>query len=228
MTTQDQRARFLYAISGVTSVTTDAASFVVAPHRGVWIPAGVAHEVQCRGNVSVRAVYIDERARNDLSAVTRVVEVSRLLRVLLVEAMRIPVEHDVNGRDGRVMALLLDEIAAAARVPMQLPMPSDRRLLRICRAILEDPARANTLDDCALIAGMCRRNFTRVFRRETSMTFSAWRQRVRLMLALTCLSGGKPVTTVAFDVGYRSPSAFTAMFRKAFGVAPTSYVAPKS
>jgi AraC-like DNA-binding protein len=47
-------------------------------------------------------------------------------------------------------------------------------------------------------------------------------------MALTRLSGGKPVTTVAFDVGYRSPSAFTAMFRKAFGVTPTSYVVPKA
>jgi AraC-like DNA-binding protein len=29
---------------------------------------------------------------------------------------------------------------------------------------------------------------------------------------------------VAFDVGYSSPSAFTAMFRRTFGVAPTRYL----
>ena len=31
------------------------------------------------------------------------------------------------------------------------------------------------------------------------------------------------VTSVAFDVGYESPSAFTAMFHRSFGVAPSRY-----
>ncbi len=68
---------------------------------------------------------------------------------------------------------------------------------------------------------MGRRTFTRMFRRETHMSFAAWRQHVRLMEALSRLATGEPVTAVAFDVGYNSPSAFTAMFRKAFGAAPT-------
>jgi AraC-like DNA-binding protein len=37
------------------------------------------------------------------------------------------------------------------------------------------------------------------------------------------LSTGQSVTAVAFDVGYSSPSAFTAMFRRAFGVPPTQF-----
>jgi len=32
------------------------------------------------------------------------------------------------------------------------------------------------------------------------------------------------VTAVAYDVGYNSPSAFTAMFRRAFGAPPTQYM----
>lgn len=219
-----KRAQFLYAIAGVTSVTTDTASFVVPPHRAVWIPSGVAHEVRCRGNVSVRTLYVDPRARSDLSDISRVLEVSRLLRVLVLEAMSVPIEYSIDGRDGRIMALILDEIALAPSVPLHVPMPQDPRLLRICRAILDDPAQADTLDDWARTAGMCRRNLTRLFLRETNTTFAAWRQRVRLMEALTRLASGESVTTVAFDVGYNSPSAFTAMFRKTFGVAPTRYL----
>jgi AraC-like DNA-binding protein len=45
------------------------------------------------------------------------------------------------------------------------------------------------------------------------------------MEALSRLAVGQPVTTVAYDVGYNSPSAFTAMFRRAFGQAPTQYLA---
>jgi AraC-like DNA-binding protein len=161
--------------------------------------------------------YVEPRARPDLSDTCRVLEVSDLLRELILEATRMPVEYDVNGRDGRVMALILDEIAAAPSVPLHVAMPQDPRLTRVCRAILADPAHADTLDDWARVAGVGRRTFTRMFRRETRMSFAAWRQHVRLMEALSRLATGEAVTAVALDVGYNSPSAFTAMFRKAFG-----------
>ena len=219
-----KRAQFLYASAGVTQVTTDRASFVVPPQRALWMPGGVPHEVHCRGHVSVRTLYVDTSARAGFSDKCHVVEVSDLLRELILEAITLPIEYDVDGRDGRVMTLLLDEIAAAPSIPLHVPMPQEPRLIRICRAILDNPAHNDTLDDWARIASMGRRTFTRMFRRETEMSFAAWRQHVRLMEALSRLATGEPVTAVAFDVGYNSPSAFTAMFRKAFGAAPTRYM----
>ena len=35
---------------------------------------------------------------------------------------------------------------------------------------------------------------------------------------------GTPVTTVAMDMGYESPSAFTAMFRRVMGKTPRHYL----
>ena len=63
----------------------------------------------------------------------------------------------------------------------------------------------------------------RPFKRETGMGVAVWRQQVRLLEALSLLSTGSPVTSVAMDVGYESPSAFCAMFQKAFGVPPSKY-----
>jgi AraC-like DNA-binding protein/mannose-6-phosphate isomerase-like protein (cupin superfamily) len=223
-----RRAQLLYATSGVASVTTDHASYVLPPQRALWIPSGVAHEVTCRGLVSLRTLYVDERVRKDLPDSCRVFEVSDLLRELVLAAFRMPIEYDENGRDGRVMSLILDEIASAPGIPLQVSMPQDPRLLRICRAILDDPAHAHTLDDWSRIAGMGRRTFTRLFRREAHMSFATWRQHVRLMEAMARLATGEPVTSVALDVGYNSPSAFTAMFRKAFGAAPTRYISEQT
>lgn len=218
------RAQLVYATAGVTVVTTDHSSFIVPPHRAVWVPAGVAHEVQCRGRVSVRTLYVDPKARPELLDVCCVFEVSDLLRELIVAATRMPIEYDVDGRDGRIMALVLDELTAAQSMPLHVTMPQDPRLVRVCRVILHEPAHADTLDDWARMAGMGRRTFTRAFRRQTRMTFATWRQRVRLLHALSRLASGEPVTTVALDVGYSGPSAFTAMFRRAFGSAPRRYM----
>lgn len=46
------------------------------------------------------------------------------------------------------------------------------------------------------------------------------------MQELSLMPAGRPVTTIAFDVGYDSPSAFSAVFRRAYGVPPSMYALP--
>lgn len=217
------RAQILYAAAGVMSVTTISSSFVIPPQRALWLPAGEAHEVSCRGAVALRTLYVDP----DLGACPnecRVFEVSDFLRALILEAATFAADYDVEGREGRIIDLLIGEVVAMPTAPLCARMPSDYRLLRVCKAILADPSDHKTLDDWAAIAGMGRRTFTRAFRRETGMGLGIWRQQVRLMDALSMLTAGRSVTSVAFEVGYESASAFTAMFHRAFGAPPSHYV----
>ena len=46
---------------------------------------------------------------------------------------------------------------------------------------------------------------------------------MRLLAALERLATGVSVTNVALDLGYDSPSAFIAMFRRALGSTPKRY-----
>lgn len=223
-----RRAQLLYARSGVMSVTTDEGCFVVPPQRAAWLPSGVAHEVSFRGHVSLRTLYIEPQAAPHLPAQCQVIEVSDLLRALILEAVDLPIEYEVQGRGGLIMALILAEIARMPVAPLYAPIPADQRLSRLCAAILNQPAREDQLEDLARAAGMSRRTLTRVFRRETGMSFVAWRQHVRLLEALSRLAVGHPVSAVAFDVGYQSASAFTAIFRRAFGMTPSQYFAGRA
>ncbi|WP_332769479.1 AraC family transcriptional regulator [Phenylobacterium sp.] len=220
-----RRAQLIYASAGILLVITEEASFVVPPQRAVWVPAGMEHEAYARGNVSIRTLYVEQGASNHLPTASRAIEVSSLLRELILAATQMPLEYDLDGRDGRVMTLILDELTATRAAPSNVPMPHNERLAKVCASILREPAQCDALDDWAAAAGMGRRTFTRTFRRETGISFATWRQNVRLMEAVSRLSMGEPVTTVAFDVGYNSSSAFTAMFRRTFGVAPTRYIA---
>jgi AraC-like DNA-binding protein len=63
----------------------------------------------------------------------------------------------------------------------------------------------------------------RIFQKETGLTFGKWWQQLRLLHALRLLAGGRAVTSVALDVGYDSPSAFIAAFRRYFGATPARY-----
>ncbi len=222
-----RRAQLLYACAGVMSVLTESDVFIVPPLRALWLPANTPHEVYCRGRVSLRTLYVKPEACR-LRMQCRVVEVSELLRALILEASRFPLEYDVQGREGRIMALLLEEVMTMPVAPLGAPMPSDERLARICRTIFNDPARDDSVEEWASSASMSRRTLARLFRRETGMSFGAWRQQVRMVSAVSRLAAGQSVTNVALDVGYLSPSAFTATFHRTFGTTPSRYFAPRA
>jgi len=79
------------------------------------------------------------------------------------------------------------------------------------------------VDEWAAWAGISERTLSRRFVLETGFTYTAWRQRARLMRALELLAEGEAVTTVALDLGYDSVSAFIALFKRTLGVTPSAY-----
>jgi len=218
-----QRSQLCYAASGVMSVVTDTTSFVLPPRRAIWIPAGVNHQVACRGLVQLHVLYVDPILDTQPQH-CRVFETSSLVRALIEEILTFEHAYDEDGREGKLVRLLLDEIARMPNIDIHAPMPEDKRLLRVCNAILANPADPRDIDDWAAVAGMGRRTFTRAFKDNTGMGLATWRQQVRLMEALSLLHAGWAVTTVAYEVGYESPSAFTAMFHRTFGMTPTQMI----
>ena len=220
-----ERSQIIYASCGVMRVRTPQGAWVVPPHRAVWVPAGVVHDVRMAGAVAMRTLYIAPEAVRTLPAECCVVAVSPLLRELILRAVELPLLYDETGAEGRLMTLILDELRALPVLPLNLPMPADPRLLRVCRAILAEPGAARALGDWAGEVGASSRTLARGFVRETGMTFGRWRQQARLLEALTRLAQAQSVTTIALDLGYESPSAFTSMFRRALGRTPSAYFA---
>jgi len=123
----------------------------------------------------------------------------------------------------RLAGVILDEIRSLPHVALGLPMPRDARLIRIARVLSDQPDDGRRLREWAAWAGIAPRTLTRRFVAETGFTFTAWRQRVRLLKALEWLAAGRPVTAVALDSGYDNVSAFIAVFRRVFGVTPGRY-----
>jgi AraC-like DNA-binding protein len=218
-----ERGQLVYAVSGVMTVTTPHGTWVVPPQRAVWVPPRTDHESRMSGRVQMRTLYLRRDAARALPHRCGVMNVSPLLRELILAATEMPLAYDERGRDGRVMRLVLDELKAATDLPLYLPRPSDRRLARVCDAILRTPADPRPLSAWATAVGASTRTLARRFRQETGMSFATWRQQARLLESLRRLAAGEPVTKVALDCGYASASAFGAMFRRALGVAPTAY-----
>lgn len=218
-----KRAQLVYAASGVMLVRTRQGEWVIPPQRAVWVPAGVLHETETVGTVAMRTIYIDAAVAKRLPHHCRAVNVSPLLRELILRAATLPVLYSRRAPIARVMQMILDEIRESPMVPLHLPVPRDARVARICDRIMRDPARHETLEALAKREGMSKRTAERLYLRAVGMTFVKWRQQARLLAALTRLAAGKSVKQVAFKSGYASQSAFTNMFKRILGATPRNY-----
>ncbi len=219
------RDHLLYAASGVMTVDSDAGSWVVPPQFAVWIPSGTAHSVAMHGAVRIVSVFVAARHLPGLWRSCRVLEVTPLMRSLLLRAVTLPRLYDEAGPDGRLLEVLMDELARLVPAPLHLPVPRDSRARTVADALRAAPDDRRSLAGWAAVAGAGERTLARLFLRETGLSFGAWRRRARLMHALTALTAGLPVTTVALDCGYDSVSAFIAAFRRELGASPGRYVA---
>jgi AraC-like DNA-binding protein len=216
-------AQLIAAASGVMTVTTPDGRFVVPPQRGVWVPPLTEHRIRMTGDVAMRTVYIARPLSAKLPNACCVVQVTPLLRELILRAVSFRRHYRKTGPEARIAALIVDELKSARVAPLHLPLPADARAQRLTRALQADPGDQRSLAALAETSGASPRTLARIFRRETGMSFGAWRQQLRLLRALERLAAGDAVTTVALDLGYESPSAFIAMFRRALGMSPGRY-----
>ena len=206
-------------------VRTGRAAWIVPPNRALWVPAGVQHEIRAIGAVRMRTLYSSARLGALLPPgdACALVTVAPLLQALIADLIDVQTEGRRRTRERHIVALILDEVRALSTMPLCLPWPGASRLRPVCEALGAEPGSDLTSAEWAARFGFSSRTLERDFLRSFGMTFGRWRQQLRLLSALERLSLGEPVTRVALDLGYASPSAFSAMFRRALGTTPSAY-----
>jgi len=215
--------QLVYASEGVMSVHTEEGTWVVPPNRGVWIPAGVWHSIAMSGRVSMRTIYFLPGLVKTLPHRCCVIEVSPLLRELILRAVATgPLRRDVP-EHRRLVEFMLDQLRVLPTLPLELPMPRDPRALRVATSIRENPGDRTTLAALAKVGGASRRTLERVFVADTHMSLGRWRQQARLLHAVRLLAGGESVTATALESGYDSTSAFIEAFTSVLGTTPGRY-----
>lgn len=214
-----------YALEGVVRVTVGKSTWIVPPQRAIWIPPQALHEVATLEQARLRALYVHSGASPFPDADCKVLEVSTLLRELVVALAM----ADAGGtRESIISALILDELARSTTMPIRVALPDDKRLKALCEMLIAAPASPLTLDEWAVQVGASARTLARLFENELGMSFGQWRQQVRLAHAAPLIARGLPLSRVAAELGYASQSAFSSMFKKTFGQSPSAFFARRS
>jgi len=217
------RGQIIYQTRGVYRVATSHGNWVVPRHQAIWIPPQVYHETFTNDSASALMLFVDGAHTGSLPLQCVVVSASPLLRELFSRVVQNGNDYPPQGRAARLVAVMLDELSTMQPAPFHLPLARDKRLRRIMDLLLATPGDERTLDELASQCAASSRTLARLFARQTGMTFLEWRKQLRLLEAVDKLGQGRSVTEVALELGYSSPSAFIAMFRRNIGVPPGQY-----
>jgi len=209
-----------WAASGVLTVRTESATWVLPPSRALWIPAGLRHETLSASAATMRTLYIRPRlcpiSWPDFTPVAASPLLAELIGYLEQPALA------VSGR-AHAEAVLVDLLQPVAMTTIDVRMPADERAMQVAQALAADPSDGRTLAEWGRQVGASARTLARAFVAGTGLPFGRWRALVRLQAAIPALAAGEPVGNVARRVGYETPSAFVAAFRRETGMTPATY-----
>ena len=225
---QHDKAQLLYTVRGIINCEIESGLWIVPPQCALWIPGGLPHSARGSGQTECYCLFVSPDAAPDLPKSCCTLSVSPLLRELLLKATGLPSLYALNGREGRLIATLLDELAAASVEELHLPLPRDTRLRRLIDMMLADPADKSTLAEWGRRVGVSERGLSRLLLKELGMSFGDWRRQLHVTLALQRLSKGETVQTVALHLGYENSSGFVTMFRKTVGKPPARYLSDRT
>lgn len=217
------RSQFAFALEGTMRVRTARRTWIVPPSRALWVPAGTVHAIQMYGVVRMHSLYVD--AANEIGMATdcQVLEVSPLLRELIVRAANVVTDDEDAMVQAFVVPLLLAEMRRLRPCALDLPFPVSADLVKLCEALLGQLADAAPHAAGHLPDDVSQKTLYRRFLEETGISFARWKKQAMLLEAVRRLVEGAAVTTVAVDLGYESPSSFSAMFRRSLGVSPREF-----
>ena len=217
------RHQLALAARGVLLLNSVGRSWVLPRTRALWIPAGVRHSVAVSGPTTMLSTYVEPDRCPFRWVEPTVVGASGLLGELVAHLAQ-PDLPAASRR--RAEAVLWDLMVPLPVTTLSPPLPVDERARQVAESLLADVTDDRSLAAWGRAVGASGRTLARLFAAETGMGFERWRTTARLAAALPLLAAGAAVGTTAHRVGYATPSAFVAAFRREVGTTPADYFRP--
>jgi AraC-like DNA-binding protein len=214
-----------YAVTGVMEARVEGRRFLCPPHYATWIPADALHACHNRENVKFVSIYIDPDLCAGMPEKACTLALSLLIKAILADFAGRRITVPETEADQRLALVLVDQLLKAPRRESFLPVSDDDLLQPVIDALQADPSDRRSLAEWARSLQTTEKTLSRRFQGQLGISFNEWRQRLKLVVSLSLIEDGRSVQSIAKTLGYNSPSAFIAMFRRLTGTSPT-HLAP--
>lgn len=223
------RAQLTFVEEGYQYFHIDQKIYLVPQHHVIWIPSGKAHKITSEAqtvNLTVflfKSVFEDEFYRN-----VQVFTAPSVLKEMLLYASKWNQSLIENEEQDLFLKAILKSLPNFCKESngLEIPVPSDIRLIPVCQDINSNFKYNMDIDSLAEKAQMSVRSLQRTFKNETGITLQKYHQLTRILKSIELIDTRKfTLSEVAYKVGYQSLSAFTSSY---FAVMKTKPIVRKS
>lgn len=215
--------QLIYAFENALQVEVAGGKHLIPRQLAAWIPAGLPHRVILH-HVRSGSVFFPKEMIANAGERIRTILVSPLMREMTKEAMRWHLSEPstfLSERFFEAMGALCTEWIRK-EADLFLPVSNDAR---VRRALEYTAAHYDAkLPEICQQAGMSERSLRRHLQQSTGMSWESYRQRARLLRAISLLSETNiSVAEISAQCGFESPSAFAKAFRLVMNTSPSVY-----
>ena len=222
-----EKAQLSYTIEGVMYVNIQNYLYIVPPHMAIFIPQGLEHKALMHKALKVKGIYFSNKYINGLPKTAQLINLSELSKILITTICSLNPE-DLNSRKN-LISVLLDEIKNSDKINYAVKIPKEPRIYKIYKLFQNKTDTAYpSIEESAAHVNTSSKTLTRLFKKDTGLSFILWKQQFIFIKSLELLQKYKRTTIVAYKLGYNSDSAFISMFKRLSGGKLPSYFFAKT
>lgn len=197
-------------------------NYITPPPYGIWLPPHLNHSGLNRTDVSHATLYVHESLCHSLPQTAGIMLTTPLVTALLHHLKNHP-KPIHNKEHLRLLYVLLDQLQSAELIHSYLPHSNHVVLKKILDYLHQHPANQSSLKELAKMSNMTERTLARYSQKELGMSLNEWRQRLKVIKAMSMLNEGKKIESIALNLGYANASAFINMFKRWMNFTPDQF-----
>lgn len=223
------KGQFLYTEGGVVHVKTNTRVYYLPARHYMWIPSGVTHAIYPSSpNVIMRNLYFPMTSNSSgFYKKEGIYPINNLLMELLL--------HTKNW-NGDIIKIhknkypivyafkTLIEQTVSKSLDLELPQPTDSRLINIINYLTDQIHKEHLLPKLASSFSMTDKSLYRLFKKDLGMSYIKYYTQLRIFISLEYLMDSDyNISEIANMVGYNSLPTFSNTFTKIMGKRPSEY-----
>lgn len=191
--------------------------YLVPQNHVIWIPSKVKHKSRSEAeHVDLMVILYANVPEIDFFRSVHIFAVPTVLREMLGYASKWSQNFEENKEQYHFLQAILNCLPnfCSENHNLQIPIPSNEKLIPICEEINNNFKYAIDIEMLARKAAMSARSLQRIFKAETGITVQKYHQLIRILKSIEMIDQKKfTLTEIAYMVGYKSLSAFTSSYQ---------------
>lgn len=221
---QHQRAQLTFVKEGYQYFHINDKIYLVPQNHVIWVPSSQKHKITSEAEtVKLMVSLFKNVPKDDFYSTTHVFPVPSVLKEMILYATKWNKETEKNIEQEAFMNALLISLPnfCNENVALQIPLPSDKRLLEVCQFINLNFHQNESIEELAEIANLSTRSLQRIFKKETGISVKKYVQLIKILKSIELIDSHQfTLSEIAYQVGYKSLSAFTSSYQAIMNAKP--------